>query len=313
MTTVDEALDLRPGQWVEVRSEAELSATLDADGTLDGLPWMPEMRQYCGRRFRVQARADRTVVERLGVRRMRNTVHLAGLRCDGGAHGGCARGCLLFWKEAWLRLAAPAARSSLSETPPAGSPRAPATRDGDGYVCQATQLDRATSHQPLLDLGQYLRAPAAEQVSPWLLLASAAILVYDLAQALRGGREWNTLSGPCTRTPTVILGLQPGERVRVKSRREILATLDQRGWNHGMEFSREMLAYCGRELTVLRRVDRLLRDQTNRMIEVKHTVILEGAVYRALNRRAVPRAEYMFWRECWLERVEAREAAAPAT
>ena len=35
--------------------------------------------------------------------RMRNAVHLEGLRCDGQAHGGCQAGCLLYWKEAWLR------------------------------------------------------------------------------------------------------------------------------------------------------------------------------------------------------------------
>jgi hypothetical protein len=70
-----------------------------------------------------------------------------------------------------------------------------------------------------------------------------------------------------------------------------------------LEFSREMLPYCGRELTVLRRVERILLDQAPRMRAMHDTVILEGAVYRHLNRRAVPRREYMFWRECWLERV----------
>src|SRR5262245_5692728 len=99
----DMSLRLRRGECVEVRSEAEILATLDASGALDGLPFMPEMRAYCGGRFRVSARADRTVVQQLGVRRMQDTVHLEELRCDGAAHGGCSRGCLIFWKEAWLR------------------------------------------------------------------------------------------------------------------------------------------------------------------------------------------------------------------
>jgi hypothetical protein len=104
----------------------------------------------------------------------------------------------------------------------------------------------------------------------------------------------------------VRLELQPGERVRVKPERAIRATLDANGWNRGMEFSREMLPYCGREMTVLKRVERVLLDQATQMREVENTVILAGAFYQALNRRAVPRREYMFWRECWLERVSPR-------
>ena len=38
----------------------------------------------------------------------RMAVHLDETRCDGQGHGGCQAGCLLFWKEAWLkRVAAP--------------------------------------------------------------------------------------------------------------------------------------------------------------------------------------------------------------
>ena len=46
-------LHLRVGEIVEVRSEAEILATLDERGELDGLPFMPEMLDFCGRRFRV--------------------------------------------------------------------------------------------------------------------------------------------------------------------------------------------------------------------------------------------------------------------
>jgi hypothetical protein len=307
-------LGLLPGEWVEVRSEPEILATLDEHGALEGLPFMPEMRAFCGRRLRVSARADRTVVEKLGVRRMTDTVHLEELRCDGAAHEGCCRACLLFWKERWLRRSTPvpAVATNTATTavaPSAAPPRTPGlrilpTRLGGRCYCQATHLDRATLHQPLLDIRPDLRAPRSERLSPLVLAHSFGILVYDIVQRRRGGPEWNTLSGPCVgKTPSVSLQLEPGERVRVKRVPEILATLDGRGWNHGMEFSREMLGYCGREMVVLRRIERLIRDQGTRLVDVRHTVILEGAVYRALNRRAVPRREYMFWRECWLERV----------
>ena len=100
------------------------------------------------------------------------------------------------------------------------------------------------------------------------------------------------------------LGLQAGERVRVKREREILATLDEKGKNRGLEFSREMLRFCDQEFTVLRRCDRLIRDDPPRMTEMKDTVILEGLTYQALSCLAIPRGEYFFWRECWLERVD---------
>jgi len=90
----------------------------------------------------------------------------------------------------------------------------------------------------------------------------------------------------------------------VKSKEEVVKTLDARGWNRGMEFSREMLQHCGKEYTVLRRVDRIIRDQSAKMVRLSDTVLLEGLTYRDLVRLATPRGEYMYWRECWLERVE---------
>ena len=93
----------RRGQSVTVRSLSEILATLDADAKLEGMPFMPEMASFCGKTFRVFRRAERTCVEGLGMRSMKNAVFLEGLRCDGSAHGGCQRGCLFFWKEAWLK------------------------------------------------------------------------------------------------------------------------------------------------------------------------------------------------------------------
>ena len=47
----------------------------------------------------------------------------------------------------------------------------------------------------------------------------------------------------------------------------------------------------------------MIRVPSGEMIEVKNTVLLEGLVCKHLSQLAVPRAEYVFWRECWLERV----------
>jgi len=101
------ALNLRVGDWVEVRSREEILDTLDEQGRLQHLPFMPEMLSYCGQRFRVFKRADKTCdyIQGWSIRRMTETVHLEGVRCDGAGHDGCQAGCLIFWKEAWLTRA----------------------------------------------------------------------------------------------------------------------------------------------------------------------------------------------------------------
>src|SRR5215510_14329984 len=147
---------LRAGDWVEVRSAAEILATLDDRQCLDGLPFMPEMLQYCGKRFRVYKSAHKTcdTVERWFVmRRMTGAVHLEGLRCDGGAHDGCQAGYLLFFKEAWLKpvesgTASVSASSAPSRVRLEALHRATRTEmNGTGvseqYRCQATDLVRA--------------------------------------------------------------------------------------------------------------------------------------------------------------------------
>ena len=48
------------GDWVEVRSKEEILETLDKNGRLDGLPFMPQMFKYCGQRFQVYKRTHKT-------------------------------------------------------------------------------------------------------------------------------------------------------------------------------------------------------------------------------------------------------------
>ena len=86
---------LRNGDIVEVRSASEIIATLDALGKLDGMPFMPEMVSYVGRRFRVSRRVEKIcdTIAATGSRRMRDTLYLEDLRCNGSHHGGCQAGC----------------------------------------------------------------------------------------------------------------------------------------------------------------------------------------------------------------------------
>ncbi len=100
MTSADKR-PLRPGDVVEVRSAAEIFATLDSDAAVDRMPFMPEMARHAGRRYTVTRRVDKIcdTIAATGSRRMHATVYLEDLRCDGSGHDGCRAACKLYWRE----------------------------------------------------------------------------------------------------------------------------------------------------------------------------------------------------------------------
>jgi hypothetical protein len=102
--TPTKRLDLTAGDLVEVKFAAEIRATLNAEGKSRGLFFMPGMWDYCGRRLRVLQPIERMMSEKTGeMRALSQTVILEGVTCNGKAHGGCQRGCYVFWKDTWLR------------------------------------------------------------------------------------------------------------------------------------------------------------------------------------------------------------------
>ena len=99
-----EVLGLRPGELVEVKSIDEILATLGPDRKCKGLLWMTGMRKYCGKRYRVFKRIENILLETNGdSRKMKHTVILEGVMCDGAEFGDCDRSCFHFWREAWLK------------------------------------------------------------------------------------------------------------------------------------------------------------------------------------------------------------------
>jgi len=171
-------MTLRVDDWVEVRSKDEILATLDKNGRLDDMPFMPPMFKYCGQRFRVFKSARKTCDTITGEyfgRRLDDGVHL-NLRCDGQAYGGCQAGCLMFWKTAWLKPAdgpvhvqhvlkgaqqqrdGANGRGSCTE---ADVVRATMRNDSGGdvaYSCQATELLKYTRPLKWWDARQYVEA-----------------------------------------------------------------------------------------------------------------------------------------------------------
>jgi hypothetical protein len=49
----------RRGDTVRVKTAREILATLDEDGTVEGIPFMPEMIAYLDRRLRVSKRIEK--------------------------------------------------------------------------------------------------------------------------------------------------------------------------------------------------------------------------------------------------------------
>ena len=111
-------------------------------------------------------------------------------------------------------------------------------------------------------------------------------------------------------------GLQPGELVQVRTKREIRETLGENGKNRGLRFDREMLPYCGQTARVKAKVERFIDEGTGRMVELaSDCYILDNVVCqssRSEDRWFCPRAIYPWWRECWLRPLE-QEAGEEAT
>jgi hypothetical protein len=99
----EEVLGLQPGEYVEIKSESEILQTLDQDRRLNGLAYIPAMGALAGQRFKVFKRMETMYQEESKkVRRLRNTVLLDGVHCDGLLMR-CDRACFFYWREAWLR------------------------------------------------------------------------------------------------------------------------------------------------------------------------------------------------------------------
>lgn len=299
---------LLPGSWVEIRPAAEIIRTLDADQSLDGLPFMPEMLPFCGRRFRVALRAERTCVHppEIPFRRLEGSVVLEGLRCDGSLHGGCQLGCMFFWKEAWLARVSPS-RPAATTTEPGGEPtpppalRATSRSDPELYFCQATALPQATAPgDPFWKPAQYLRLLKVRTFT-----LAELLLMFARPGARRIGRLLRSVTPRRTVADVpkeAALRLEPGEWVEVKSRDEILRTLDDRRMLKGLSFGGDMYEQCGRQMRVQERVDRVIEERTGRLRSVHDTVILEGSICDRY--MGCARGMPFLWREGWLRRVE---------
>jgi hypothetical protein len=267
---------------------------------------MPEMAAFCGHCVPVHRRLEKVweYAHGTGMRRVRNAVLLRALRCDGQSHGGCQAACQLIWKEAWLK------RPWMGGSGTLGAPRhldldAHTQVTGEGglrYICQMTEIQRASSQLHSRDLGHYWRDLRVGNIRLLPLLAAISVRLFNGIQGRLGGPIWPVVE-PMNRdsSPHLDLGLQPGQMVRIKSKRAIAMTLNRKSRNRGLGFGEDMIFYCGGSYRVAARIDRIVHERTGELLLLKTPSILLEGVTAIGGPILNPQNEFYFWREIWLD------------
>jgi hypothetical protein len=103
---------------------------------------------------------------------------------------------------------------------------------------------------------------------------------------------------------TVIEDIKPGDKVRVKDRRAVEATLDEWGSTRGCGFMQEMWQYCGTEKRVYKKVEQFLDERDYKLKRCKNIYLLEGCICNGTEGFGrCDRSCFYFWRAEWLEKI----------
>jgi hypothetical protein len=296
---------------VEVKTPDEIVHTLDAEGASDHLPFMPEMLEFCGRRFRVSRRVLTICFSGPGSTRGFRTddvVTLDGVRCSGAAHDGCQKACMIFWRETWLRKVEDGEVQSQADLRGTDRlrTRLKVSTGPKIYYCQASELSKATHSLSRWErLGRYLSGLGAGNFNARQMAQSLGIFLFWRIRRMLFGVYPR---GSSESTPVEGLNLQPGEWVEVKPLPSIIESLNERGQNRGLYFSPDMRLWCGRRCRVKERLDKIIVDGTGQMRQLRTTVRLEGSTcgcsYLGFGTGGCSRCEVTYWREIWLRRSD---------
>ena len=102
--------------------------------------------------------------------------------------------------------------------------------------------------------------------------------------------------------PTTPFG--KGEVVRVRSREQILSTLDPFKELKGCGFLPDMYRYCGTQQIVLRSMQHFMDERDYKLKKVRGVILLENVICNGTAAFGeCDRCCYLFWREEWLERL----------
>jgi hypothetical protein len=299
--------DFLVGDEVEIKSLEEIQATLDENGCLGGMPFMPEMVAFCGRRGRVFRSVDKIYDygrTRL-MRRLPGCVLVSGLRCDGEPHGGCQARCYVIWRTEWLRRPgdAQSAVGQGSVAPARVPSQAPDGTPRERYFCQYTELHAASTPMGPWGIGKELRPLVAGNVTLQTWIVGLATRLFNRVQGLRGGAGFPDrprLKGLPAIEPEPLV---PGDKVIVRPIIEIESTLNDKGKHRGLWFDPDQIKHCGKPRTVIARVHKIIDDAYGQMLTMKTPcILLEDVDYSGETLSFSAQHDLYFWREHWLHK-----------
>jgi hypothetical protein len=111
------ALDLQPGEWVRVKPDDAIRATLNAQSKNRGMWYDDEAAVFCGQSHQVEARVERIINEVTGEMMEMKTpcITLKDVTCRSLYSRDrlfCPRAITPYWREIWLERTAPPARGA---------------------------------------------------------------------------------------------------------------------------------------------------------------------------------------------------------
>lgn len=121
---------------------------------------------------------------------------------------------------------------------------------------------------------------------------------------------WNRINRffgliPNRSSVTALPEIQPGDFVRIKTRKEIFATLDNRNRCGQVTFDDGMWAYCGTTQRVFKIVNKFIDENKWIMRKANNCVLLENVICNGKSALGqCDRSCFYFWRKEWLEKIE---------
>src|SRR5262245_10228141 len=165
-----------------------------------------------------------------------------------------------------------------------------------------TEIIRASKQLLPRDSRHYWRDLIGGNVRVGPLLVVLSVRLFNGIRWRLGGKPWPVLTPmDSDSSPRQELGLQRGRWVRVKSKREIEASLNRKLRNRGLEFGSDMLFCCGGSYRVAARIDRVVNERTGELLILKSPSILLKGAHANGGTVLTPQNEFFFWCEIWLE------------
>lgn len=127
-----------------------------------------------------------------------------------------------------------------------------------------------------------------------------------LKQAYSTSIRWRGDSSPqaMAKDFAPAIPLAQGDLVRVRSREEILSTLDPFKELKGCAFLADMYQYCGTEQRVLRSMRHFMDERDYKLKKARGVILLENIICKGTPTFGeCDRCCFLFWREEWLERI----------